>query len=136
MIKNNPQTQSCHALIIRLQEPYAEELATDLKSILDTIGWTYEERFASSTIGKEITIGAVDPHNSGVPMTEGLRCANAFWSSMSGGSIKARNGKNQEISNGIGRPTHQSILSNVDRNVSKSMPATRPPQTERPDLWS
>jgi hypothetical protein len=91
MIKNNPQTQSCHAIIFRLQEPYAEDLATDLKSILDTIGWTYEERFASSTVGREITLrppGRLEPI-----IPDGFRCADAFWSSMSDGSIKGKNGK-------------------------------------------
>jgi hypothetical protein len=93
MIKNSPQTQSCHVLIFRLQEPYSEELATDLKSILDTIGWTYEERFASNTIGREITIRPIDQQSYGQPMTDGSRCAGALWSNMSDGSIKARNGK-------------------------------------------
>jgi hypothetical protein len=93
MIKNNPKLQSCHALIFRLQEPYAEELATDLKSILDTIGWTYEERFASSTIGKEITVRPIDQQPSRLPMTDGFQCGYALWAKMSDDSIKAKNGK-------------------------------------------
>jgi hypothetical protein len=93
MIKNNPQTQSCRVLIFRLQEPYSEELAIDLKSILDTIGWTYEEHFASSTVAKEITIRATNLQSSGMASGDGFRCADTFASSISEGLIKTRNGK-------------------------------------------
>jgi hypothetical protein len=55
-IKAGLLSPSCHVVINRLQEPYSEDLAKEVKDILDGLGWIYEERFADSTVEKEVTI--------------------------------------------------------------------------------
>jgi hypothetical protein len=50
----------CKITITRLQVPYSEDLAADLKLVLDTIGWKYDETFASTAVEKELSIRALD----------------------------------------------------------------------------
>jgi hypothetical protein len=44
------ENQMCEAVIVRLQLPYAEHYAEDLKEILDAADWKYSEKFATSTL--------------------------------------------------------------------------------------
>jgi hypothetical protein len=39
----------------RLQEPYSEDYAEDIKSILGMVRWTFDESFATTTIQKGVT---------------------------------------------------------------------------------
>ena len=43
----------CEAVIVRYQTPWAENLASDIKDVFDTIGWKYHEVFAKSTLPKD-----------------------------------------------------------------------------------
>jgi hypothetical protein len=58
LISTGALNADCKVMIIRLQEPYAEDYADDLKQILNVLGWKYDERFATSTIPKEMTVKA------------------------------------------------------------------------------
>jgi hypothetical protein len=74
----------CQVVINRLQEPCPEELAKEVKEILENIGWTYEERFADSTVEKEVTI-------RGLQHGPGHDCAAAF-STVVRDTTKTKNG--------------------------------------------
>jgi hypothetical protein len=48
----------CKVIINRYQTGFAEQYAQDLKDLLSVVpGWTFEERFASKTVGGEVVIG-------------------------------------------------------------------------------
>jgi hypothetical protein len=49
----------CKIVIVRYQTDYDEVYAADLKDLLSTVGWPFEERFASSTLPRGMTIRAV-----------------------------------------------------------------------------
>jgi hypothetical protein len=51
---------NCHVIITRLPVTYSEDLAADLKSALDVIGWKYDEHLATTTVNKEISIYGLD----------------------------------------------------------------------------
>jgi hypothetical protein len=50
----------CRVTITRLPVTYAEDLAADLKSALDVIGWKYDEHLATTTVDKEIVVRVLD----------------------------------------------------------------------------
>jgi hypothetical protein len=50
----------CRITITRLPVTYAEDLAADLKSALDVVGWKYDEHLATTTVDKEVSIRALD----------------------------------------------------------------------------
>jgi hypothetical protein len=83
-IKTGALSPSCHVVINRLQETYSEDLAKEVKEILDSIGWIYEERFADSTVEKEVTI-------RGLEHGLGHDCAGAL-SNQVRGLTKTKNG--------------------------------------------
>jgi len=90
-IKRGGISPSCHVVINRLQENYPEDLAKDVKEILDNIGWPYEERFADSTVEREVSI-------RGFQHGLGHDCAD-FFSSVVRSTTKTKNG------NQFGAPT-------------------------------
>ncbi len=49
----------CEAVIVRYQTPWAENLASDIKEVFDTIGWKYHEVFAESAIPKNLSMQSV-----------------------------------------------------------------------------
>jgi hypothetical protein len=49
----------CHVTIVRLQEPYAEDYASDFRRILDVINWKFDERFAARPVDKGLTVRGV-----------------------------------------------------------------------------
>jgi hypothetical protein len=49
----------CHATIVSLQDPYAQDYAADFKRILDVINWKYDGRFAAGPIDRGISVGAL-----------------------------------------------------------------------------
>jgi len=58
------ENQMCEAVIVRLQLPYAERYAEDLKEILDAADWKYSEKFATATLRPGLSLLS---SSSGVP---------------------------------------------------------------------
>jgi hypothetical protein len=52
-------SQNCHVTIVSLQEPHAQDYATDFRRILDVINWKYDARFASGPVDRGISVLAI-----------------------------------------------------------------------------
>ena len=59
-IANNDWSADCRLVIVRLQIAYAEDYAADFKDITDVVGLKYDERFATGTLDKGISIRATE----------------------------------------------------------------------------
>jgi hypothetical protein len=70
----------CHVTIVRLQVPFAEDSAADFKEILNVIGWKFDEKFAASTIDRDITVRAIYDAQPGAASKPGpsRACAEAL----------------------------------------------------------
>ena len=90
-ISRNSLSANCHITIVRLPVTYPEDYAADFKEILDVIGWKYDERFATSTIEKGISLRVLNssPQSKDCATAMGARVQNDGHSRL-GGSVQAR----------------------------------------------
>jgi hypothetical protein len=94
----------CQITITRLPVTYAEDLAADLKSILDVIGWKYEERLATTTVDKEIAIRILE--GNGLPQA----CATALASRLQNDGRTRTNGSYNTAVRGLTEPEAPDFL--------------------------
>jgi hypothetical protein len=77
----NGLSPECHVIIVRLQETYPEDFSMEFMRLLDVIGWKYEERFATKTVPKDVTVVTIDyrqtPELRSQP-APGMECAQAL----------------------------------------------------------
>jgi hypothetical protein len=80
----------CRIMITRLPVTYSEDLAEDFKQALDVLAWKYEERLATTTVDKEISIRAL---NGPGPSRE---CAQTLMSRLHS-DAKTRSGSTYQV---------------------------------------